>query len=122
MPIVSMSVERRRRKTEAARFGWPDREWATMSWACRFVHRMQADQVFQFGHELVVPPERQVGLDPELGRVQPGLLQRHDVRCAEAATFDIREGRAAPLAQRLAQQPARRLGIAPSRGSPPGPI
>ncbi len=54
-------------------------------------------------------PEREVGVDPELDCSQPDLLEPGDRRLGEALVGEVRERRASPERQRVAE-PLRRVG------------
>ncbi len=65
--------------------------------------RVLGDECFKLPDELVVPPEREVGVDPELDRRQPDLLEPGDRRLRETLVGEVGERRASPQGQRLAQ-------------------
>ena len=70
---------------------------------------MLRHQCLQLCDQLVVAPEREVGLDPQLDRRQPDLLQTSDRRLGEALVGEVGERGAPPQRQRLAQ-PLRGVG------------
>ena len=63
---------------------------------------MLGDERLELTDELVVAPEQQVGVDPELDRRQPDLLEPGDRRLGEALVGEVRERRAPPERQRIA--------------------
>ena len=77
--------------------------------------RMLRDQRLQLADELGVPAQRQVGLDPLLERRQPQLLEPAALDPRERLLAELRQRRAAPQRQRLAQQPRRTLGVGVAR-------
>ena len=74
-----------------------------------FAERVLGDECLELADQLVVAPEREVGVDPELDRCQPDLLEPGDRRLGEALVGEVRERRAPPQRQRVAQ-PLRRVG------------
>ena len=64
--------------------------------------RMLGDECLELPDELVVAPEGEVGVDPELERRQPDLLEPGDRRLGEAFVGELRERRAPPERQRVA--------------------
>ena len=68
--------------------------------------RMLAHQRLQLGHDLGVTAERQVGLEPQLERDQPQLLQPRDLVARERLVLEIRQRRPPPERQRLTQRRA----------------
>ena len=64
--------------------------------------RVLGDQCLELSDQLVVAPEREVGVDPQLDRCQPDLLEPGDRRLGEALVGEVRERRAPPQRQRLA--------------------
>ena len=81
--------------------------------------RVLGDECLELPDQLVLAPEREVGVDPQLQRCQPDLLEPGDGRLREALVGEVRERRAPPQRQRVAQ-PLRRIGRqAPSEQAPP---
>ena len=81
--------------------------------------RVLGDECLELSDQLVVAPEREVGVDPELDCCQPDLLEPGDRRLGEALVGEVRERRAPPQRQRVAQ-PLRRVGRqAASEQAPP---
>ena len=62
---------------------------------------MLGDERLELADELVVAPEREVRVDPELDRRQPDLLEPGDRRLGEALVGEVGERRAAPQRQRV---------------------
>ena len=76
-------------------------------------------QLLQLGAERVVLAQRQVSLDPGLGRGQPQLLQPGGLRPGERVVGQVGQHPAAPQAQRLPQRPGGfRVPARLQRGSP----
>ena len=69
--------------------------------------RVLGDESLELSDQLVVVPEREVGVDPGLRRRQPDLLEPGDGGLGEALVGEVRERRAPPERQRLAE-PLRR--------------
>ena len=67
-----------------------------------FAERVLGDQCLELSDQLVVAPECEVGVDPELDCCQPDLLEPGDRRLGEALVGEVRERRAPPQRQRLA--------------------
>ena len=57
---------------------------------------MLRDECLELGDELVVAPQREVGVDAELGRREPDLVESGDRRLGEALVPEVRERRSAP--------------------------
>ena len=83
-------------------------------------HRMPGGQLLQLGGQRVMPAQRQVRVDPGLGRGQPQLLQPGRFRPGERVVGQVGQHPAAPQAQRLVKRPGG-LGV-PARlqRRPPG--
>ena len=64
--------------------------------------RVLGDECLELCDHLVVAPEREVGVDAELHRDQPDLLEPGDGRLGEALVGEVRERRAPPQRQRVA--------------------
>ena len=64
--------------------------------------RVLDDQCLELSNQLVVAPERKVGVDPELYCREPDLVEPADGRLGEALVGEVRERRASPQRQRLA--------------------
>ena len=64
-------------------------------------------------------PDCEVGVDPELDRRQPDLLEPGDRRLGEALVGEVRERRASPQRQRVAEPPRRVGRQAASKQAPP---
>ncbi len=64
--------------------------------------RVLGDERLELSDQLVVAPECEVGVDPELHRCQPDLLEPGDRRLGEALVGEVRERRASPQRQRVA--------------------
>ena len=64
--------------------------------------RVLRDERLELSDELGVAPECKVGVDPELHRCQPDLLEPGDRRLGEAFVGELRERRASPERQRVA--------------------
>ena len=64
--------------------------------------RVLGDQCLELPDQLVVAPECEVGVDPELDCCQPDLLEPGDGRLGEALVGEVRERRAPPQRQRVA--------------------
>ena len=73
--------------------------------------RMRADERVELGDQLGVPPERELGLDPRLDRLQAQLLEAAD-RPRRTARTRARRAAAAPEAERGAQPSRCRRRIA----------
>ena len=69
-----------------------------------FLQGMSRDQLAQFGHDLAVPPQAQVGVDPRDQRLQPLVFQSGYLTVAQQLCGHVGEGLAAPQRERLAQQ------------------
>ncbi len=67
-----------------------------------FAERVLGDQRLQLPDQLVMAPECEVGVDPELDCCQPDLLEPGDGRLGEALVGEVRERRAPPQRQRVA--------------------
>jgi hypothetical protein len=65
--------------------------------------RVLRDECLELPDQLVMAPEREVGVDPELHRSQPDLLESRDGSLGEALVGEVDERRASPQGQRLAQ-------------------
>ena len=66
--------------------------------------RMTGDERLELGDDLGVTREREVGLDPFLDGGQAELLQAGDLLLRERVEGEVRERRAAPETQRLAEE------------------
>ena len=64
---------------------------------------MLRDERLELSDELVVASQCQVGVDAELGRREPDLVEPRDRRLGEAFVGEVRERRYAPQRQSLAQ-------------------
>ena len=67
-----------------------------------FAERLLGDECLELSDQLVVAPECEVGVDPELDCCQPDLLEPGDRRLGEALVGEVRERRTPPQRQRLA--------------------
>ena len=65
---------------------------------------MLANERFQLAHELRVPPEGEVGVDPQLERAHAELLQADDLHLRPVGVRSVGERRAAPELQRVVQE------------------
>ena len=73
--------------------------------------RMHGDERLELAHELRMPPERKVGLDPLLeGRNAP-FLEACDLVLCERVMGEVGERGSAPERERLEQRPCRQLRI-----------
>ena len=80
--------------------------------------RMILDELLQLGDHLASATECELGLESELQRRHPLLLERRDRRLRETGECDVRQRRPAPQRERLAQEGDRRQWIASlERGS-----
>ncbi len=70
---------------------------------------MLGDECLELPDQLVLTPECKVGVDPKLQRCQPDLLEPGDRRLREALVGEVRERRAPPQRQSVAQ-PFRCIG------------
>ena len=70
--------------------------------------RVLGDECLELCDQLVVAPEREVGIDSQLDRRQPDLLEPGDRGLREVLVGKVRERRAPPERERVAQ-PCRRL-------------
>ncbi len=52
---------------------------------------MLGDECLELSHQLVVATEREVGVDPQLHRGQPDLLEPGDRRLGETLVDEVRE-------------------------------
>src|SRR5262249_21256922 len=66
--------------------------------------RMRLDQSLELGDELVVTPERQIGLDPLFDRRDPGLLEARDLGLSERVECEVCERGSAPERQSFEQR------------------
>ena len=81
--------------------------------------RVLGDEGFELSDQLVVAPEREVGVDPQLDCCKPDLAEPSDGRLGEALVGEVRERRASPERQRVAE-PLRRIARqAASEQAPP---
>ena len=71
--------------------------------------RVLGDQCLELSDQLVVAPEREVGVDPQLQRCQPDLLEPGDRRLGEALVDEVRERWSSPQSEGVAE-PLRRIG------------
>ena len=65
--------------------------------------RVLGDERLELGDELIVPAEREVGLDALLERDEPQLLQARDLSGGEILVNEIGQRRPAPERQSLAE-------------------
>ena len=79
---------------------------------------MLGDECLELSDQLVVAPECEVGVDPELDCCQPDLLEPGDGCLGEALVGEVRERRAPPQRQRVAE-PLRRVGRQAAREQAP---
>ena len=86
-------------------------------------HRMLAHERLQLSDHARMVAERQLRLDAQLDRRQPQLVQADDRPLGEWRVAEVRQRRAAPQRQRLAQTVDGRRGILarPAPGHPPPP-
>ena len=87
--------------------------------------RMLAHERLELARDLGVPPAREVGVDAVAQAGEPQILQPRDLGLGEALVGDVRERRAAPQRERLAQRRRRlprlaagELARAASRSAP----
>ena len=76
------------------------------------LQRVIRDQLAQFGDDLTVPPQMQVGVDPRRQRVQPLVGQGRNLPVAQHLGGNVRQRLSPPPPEGLAQQ-AGRLGPGP---------
>ena len=76
---------------------------------------MSRDQLAQFCHDLTVPSQMQIGVDPRDQRLQPLVVQGGDLTEPQQLGRHVGEGLAPPQRERVAQQ-ARRLRPGPGLG------
>ena len=74
-----------------------------------FAQRVLGDERAELGDQVVVAPAAEIGLDPQLDRREPDLLEPGDGGLGEALVCEVAEGGAPPERQGVAQ-PLRRLG------------
>ena len=74
-----------------------------------FAERVLGDECLELADQLIVAPEREVGVDPKLDRCQPDLVEPGDGRLGEALVGEVSERPAPPERQRVAE-PLRRVG------------
>jgi hypothetical protein len=67
-----------------------------------FAERVLGDQRLELRDQLVVAPEAEVRVDPELHCCQPDLLEPGDRRLGEALVREVGERRSPPQRQRVA--------------------
>ena len=72
---------------------------------------MRRDQALEFTGDLVVVPERKLGLDPVLQCTEPQLLEARDLGLGERLVREVGERRAAPQSQRGIELLAGRSGL-----------
>src|SRR5581483_3199149 len=65
------------------------------------LQRMLRDELLQFGHELGMLPELEIGLDPALDRQRAKLFQASDRGLGERLVDEVGERRPAPERKRL---------------------
>ncbi|NUR95776.1 MAG: hypothetical protein HOV67_11015 [Kribbellaceae bacterium] len=77
----------------------------------RLPGRLGCREVSQFGQELLVVPERQLGSQAKLLRCQLGLVESAAQTAAYVVCRDVRESRTAPQSQGVCQQLAALLQV-----------
>ena len=110
IPSSSTKVRAPRGMPRAPRPACPARYSAThqhRAWA--LTQRMLANERLDLADDLGVPAAREIGLDPELERAHPQLLEPRDLRLRERLVREVPERRAAPERERLAKQLGRRV-------------
>ena len=75
--------------------------------------RLCGDQLLELSHQRVVPPEREIRIDPKLESRAPDLLQPCDRRLGERLVLEVRKRRTSPQRQRFVQALGR-LGREPA--------
>jgi hypothetical protein len=75
-----------------------------------FTEGMLADESLEFGGELDVAPECEIGVDAVLQRAEPQLLETEDLTLGERLVRDVGERGAAPECERLTEELRGRLG------------
>jgi hypothetical protein len=75
--------------------------------------RVPPHQRPQFQHEVGVPPLLQIGLDPQLGRLEPQLIELADRLGHEGLVLEVGQRAAAPQPQRLPQGGGRAQRVSP---------
>ena len=81
--------------------------------------RMLRDELFEFAHHLGMALPLEVGLESLLEAVEPQLLEPCNLILGEAVECDIREGPAAPQAERRGERACRGLGVSGRTGLTP---
>ena len=81
--------------------------------------RVLADERLELPGELVVAPEREVGLDAELDRPQPDLLEPARSQAGRTLVGEVRERRASPQRQCVDEPPRRVRRQAAGEQAPP---
>ncbi len=77
------------------------------------LQRVSRDQLAQFRHDLTVPAQVQVRVDPRDQRLQPQVFDGRDLAVAQQLRGHVGEGLAAPQPERLPQQAG---GVRPGPG------
>jgi hypothetical protein len=80
---------------------------------------MVGDQSAQFRRHLVLPPAAEIGRDPEFQRLDAGLLELVCLGGDRRRGRHVRQRRAAPQAERHAEQASRCRGVIPRQCRPP---
>ena len=80
---------------------------------------MLGHERLELSDELVVSPENEVGVNPELNRCNPDLLEPGDGRLREAVVSEVRERRAPPQRQCISQSLGRLGRQTASKQAPP---
>ncbi len=81
--------------------------------------RLRLDERLELGDELCMPAEREIRLDPLLDGDRAQLLEPRDLGLRERLVQEVRERRAAPEGERLAQRTLGRCRISPSERPAP---
>ena len=79
---------------------------------------MLGDEAVQLGGHVVVPAEREIGLDPLLDCREPELLEPRDLALRERVVGEVRQRWAAPDLERFAQRRLGLLGLPCGQGAP----
>ena len=81
--------------------------------------RVALDERLELTDQLVVPSEREVGVDPLLERGQTELLEPSDLRLGERLVREVGEGRPAPERERVTEPIGCQLRVVPAERLPP---
>lgn len=80
----------------------------------RFAVGVTIGQRLQFGNGFTMPPECQLRIESLLGRREPKLVHPPNGHCGERHVSDVAQGFAAHQGDRVGEQPACRLDLAPT--------